>query len=127
MLETAEYIVHHFKGVFCVNFIAMEMMGNAVKNKNILWEDYSVLFQKAKRAIILLVQNGVDVQLYNFPLCTVEKGFWSIAVKSITDYKIRYMEACDSCRVKSICGGFFYSTKQLMCPKVYPVGDEYAG
>lgn len=63
-------------------------------------------FQKAKTAIEILVTSGIDVQLYNFPLCAVEHDYWRLAAKSITEYKIRYMEACDECSVKPICGGF---------------------
>ena len=119
--ETADYIVKHFPGVFCVNFVAMEMMGNAAKNREMLWIDYREVFQKAKPAVELLVEHGIDVQLYNFPLCAVERSYWSLAVKSITDYKIRYMEACEECQVREICGGFFVSTQKVMRPEVYPV------
>lgn len=119
--ETAKYIIDTYKQVFCVNFIGMEVMGNAAINKDNLWVDYSEAFRKAKNAINLLVNAGIDVQLYNFPLCSVDRGYWHIAVKSITDYKVRYMDECESCSVKEICGGFFYSTKQIIKPKVIPV------
>ena len=121
IFESAKYIQKNYKGVFCVNFVAMEMMGNAAVNKDELWIDYSEAFVKIRKAIDLLVCSGIDVQLYNFPLCAVDKGYWHIASKSITDYKIRFMDECDECQVKDICGGFFYSTKQLMQPKVQPV------
>lgn len=122
LTETAEYIVANYKGLFCVNFIAMEMMGSAAVHKEELWVDYPKVFRKAKGAIDILVKNGIDVQLYNFPLCAVDRGYWHIAAMSITDYKIRYMDECEKCKVKDICGGFFFSTKQLMKPKVTPIG-----
>lgn len=121
LLATAEYIVNKYSGVFCVNFIGMEMMGNASVNREELWVDYQDAFNNAKKAIDTLVKNGIDVQLYNFPLCAVEKGYWYIAAKSITEYKVRYMDECEGCEVKEICGGFFYSTKQVMQPKVIPI------
>lgn len=121
LVDTAKYIVDNYKGVFCVNFVGMEMMGNAALNKESLWIDYSEAFKKSKDAIDILVGAGIDVQLYNFPLCAVNRGYWHIAAKSITDYKIRYMDECDECSVKEICGGFFYSTKQIMKPRVTPV------
>ena len=116
--ETVEYIYKMYKGVFVVNFIGMEMMGNAAINRDLLWEEYSYFFQKIKRSIVYLVSKGVDTRLYNFPLCAVEKGFWSIVSKSITDYKIRYKDACSNCIVKEYCGGFFFSTLKLMNPEV---------
>lgn len=120
--QTAEYIVSNYKGIFCVNFIAMEMMGSAAVHKEELWVDYQKVFKQARGAIDILVRNGIDVQLYNFPLCAVDRGYWHIAARSITDYKIRYMDECEKCTVKDICGGFFFSTKQLMKPKVTPIG-----
>lgn len=122
LLNIAKYIVQQYQGVFCVNFIAMEMMGCAAVHKDELWVDYPIVFKKMKSAIDCLISHGIDVQLYNFPLCAVERGYWNIAVKSITDYKIRYMPECDQCKVKDICGGFFYSTKQVMKPSVTPIG-----
>lgn len=119
--ETAKYIAQNYKGLFCVNFMGMEMMGNAAINKDDLWIDYSDAFEKAREAIDILVDAGIDVQLYNFPLCSVQRGYWHIAVISITEYKIRFMEECENCSVKDICGGFFYSTKQIMKPKVKPI------
>lgn len=121
--DTAKFIVEYFPGVFCVNFVAMEMMGNAAKNREILWVDYAEVFKKAKTAIEILVTSGIDVQLYNFPLCAVEHDYWRLAAKSITEYKIRYMEACDECSVKPICGGFFVSTQKVMHPEVHPVKE----
>lgn len=121
--DTAKFIVEHFPGVFCVNFVAMEMMGNAAKNREILWVDYAEVFKKARAAIEILVTSGIDVQLYNFPLCAVEHDYWRLAAKSITEYKIRYMEACDECSVKPICGGFFVSTQKVMHPEVHPVKE----
>ena len=124
LVDTARYIVNNYQGVFCVNFIGMEMMGSAALNKDSLWIDYSEVFKKSKNAVDILVEAAIDVQLYNFPLCAVNRGYWHIAAKSITDYKIRYMDECEECSVKKICGGFFYSTKQIMKPRVTPVKCE---
>jgi His-Xaa-Ser system radical SAM maturase HxsC len=123
--ETAKYIALNYPGIFCVNYIGMEMMGNAALNKDELWVDYADVFKAARPGIDYLVNNGIDVQLYNFPLCDVNRGYWHIAAKSITDYKIRYMDECELCAVKDICGGFFQSTKQVMKPVVHPIKDKY--
>lgn len=117
----SQYIIKEYPGVFCVNFMGMEMMGNAALNREDLWIDYSDAFKKCRKAIDTLVDSGIDVQLYNFPLCSVDRGYWHIAAQSITDYKVRFMEECSNCSVKEICGGFFSSTKQVMKPKVYPI------
>lgn len=122
--ETAKYIIENYKGLTTVNFVAMEMMGNAVLNKERVWIDYGTIFIKIQMAVDLLILNGFDVKLYNFPLCMIKKGYWHIAAKSISGYKIQYQDKCSMCEVKDICGGFFYSTKKLMNPEVYPINTR---
>ena len=116
--ETAKYIAQNFRGVISVNFMAMEMMGAAAQNREMLWEDYRLIFQKIKKSLVYLICHGIDTQLYNFPLCALDRGFWPIAKRSITASKIRYKEACAVCSVRDMCGGFFYSTLALMDPDV---------
>ena len=119
--DTAKYIIENYRNVYGVTFIAMEMMGNAAVNREKLWIDYNDAFESIRGSINYLVSQGIDVLLYNFPLCAVGKGYWHMASKSITPYKIRYMDECKECSVKDICGGFFYSTKQVMKPTVRPI------
>lgn len=119
--DTARYIVEEYKNVLSVNFVAMEIMGNAALNKRKLWIEFEDLFANIKGAVQLLVKNGIDVELYNFPLCYVDKGYWSIASRSISDYKIQYVDDCKLCRIKEICGGFFGSTRRVINPKVKPI------
>lgn len=120
-VDTAFYISRNYPGVSTVNFVAMEMMGNAAVNRERIWIEYDRIFPKIQQAIDILINAGIDVKLYNFPLCVVKRGYWHIAAKSISAYKIQYQDSCESCCVKEICGGFFGSTKKLMNPKVYPV------
>lgn len=119
--ETARYIVSNYHNVSTVNFMAMEMMGNAAVNRERIWIDYDQIFNKIEQAVDILVTNGIDVKLYNLPLCMVKRGFWHIAVRSISSYKIQYQHTCSVCCVKDICGGFFGSTIRLMNPTVYPI------
>lgn len=116
--DTVRYITKEYAGVFVVNFIGMEMMGNAARNRAALWEDYAIVFRQIRDSVRYLIEHGIDTQLYNFPLCAVDQGYWPLVPKSITGYKIRYKEECENCSVKGICGGFFYSTLKLMDPTV---------
>ena len=104
-----------------VNFIAMEMNGSAAHNRDGLWVDYRAFFAAAKPAIHRLVRAGIDVGLYDFPLCAVEEAYWPLARKSITAWKVRYPEACDVCDEKSACGGLFRSTCLLGLFPVSPI------
>ncbi len=111
--KVAAYIIKYLPGVRCVNLMGLELMGNAAKNKNDVWLPYDEMFEKAEKAIMLLITHGIDTQLYNFPLCAVKKEYWDICSRSISDYKIQYDEACSECVVKEICGGVFDSTKRM--------------
>jgi len=121
--ETVRYIAKQYPGVFVVNFVGMEMMGNAIRNRILLWEDYAMLFQRIKEAVLYLISKGIDTQLYNFPLCAIDRGYWTLAVKSITDYKIRYKEECGKCAARSLCGGFFMSTLKIIDPEVKVIDE----
>ena len=114
MEHIAKYILRNFPGVGVVTIMGMEMMGNAAKNKDSVWIDYREAFYKSKKAIHLLVRNGIDVKLYNFPLCAVEREYWGICMKSISGYKVKFGPECDSCSVKSLCGGVFASTHSVV-------------
>jgi len=119
--ETACYIAASFPKVKQVTFMAMEMCGAAAINKELIWIDYETAAQYAQKAAIVLIRQGIKVLFYNFPLCKVNKGFWSLCADSITDYKIRYADTCGLCSVRSICGGVFSTTLGLTKMPLFPI------
>lgn len=121
MEKIARYIIKYFRGIACVNFMGLELMGNAAKNREKVWLPYDEAFQKSKKAIKLLIANGIDTQIYNFPLCSVEPAFWEICAKSISDYKVEFSNECLECDLKQICGGVFDSTKRVINFKGKPI------
>ena len=124
--KIADLIAAEFPGVETVKIIGLEMLGNAAKNQDQVWMPYPAAFQKSKAAIMTLVSAGVDVELYNFPLCAVDKEFWPICAKSISDYKVRFAERCNSCELKDACGGIFAGTYRLAKDDVRPIGEQNA-
>lgn len=121
IIEIAELISQEFRGVSCVKIMGLEMTGNAAKNKDSVWIDYPSAFRHSQKAIDLLIKAGIDVGLYNFPLCSVDKRYWHICEKSISDYKIRYSSECEQCKVKDACGGIFAGTIKLAEKDIKPV------
>ncbi len=122
--KISDLIVAEFSGIETVKIIGLEMLGNAAKNQDQVWLPYPAAFQKSKTAIMALISAGIDVGLYNFPLCAVDREFWPICAKSITDYKVRFAEQCDFCTVKDACGGIFAGTYRLAKDDVKPIGDK---
>lgn len=119
--EIASLISKEFNTAFGVKFIGLEMTGNAAKNRESVWIDYPAAFKKAKEGIDILVKSGIDVGIYNFPLCAVEKKYWNICEKSISDYKVRFACECDRCTVKDACGGMFSGTIRMAKEAVKPI------
>ncbi len=108
--EIADFILRHLKGIEYVSIIAMEMTGNARIHSEQVWIPYRKAFNSVKEAINILLKSGIDVKLYNFPLCTVDKQFWPMCSRSISSYKVRFEEECASCKYKNDCGGVFAGT-----------------
>jgi len=110
MTDIARLIINEFPHVDIVNYMAAEMCGNAVINSLDVWVNYSDAFHSCETAIDELISAGIDVGIYNFPLCSVPRKYWGLYKKSISGYKVRYGQVCDRCCEKTICGGVFASS-----------------
>lgn len=111
--KIAAYIAKYLPGVNKVAFMGLELMGNAAKNMEDVWVPYETAIKKSECAINHLIANGINVQIFNIPLCKVPKYLWNICAMSITDYKVQYNAECENCAVRDICGGIFESTKRM--------------
>lgn len=120
----AKFIVKELKNVKMVNIMALEMMGNAYKNRDDVWINFEEVQDYLYDSAIYLIKNGIPVNLYNFPLCNINEKLYSISHKSISDYKVRFKEECEKCLVKDMCGGFFNSTINVKSIKVKPIEGE---
>lgn len=119
--ELADFIVAHYPEVHVVNFIGLETRGNCARHLQALYLDAPAAFRAVQPAVLKLMKHGIDVQLYNFPLCAVAPGFWEICRRSITPEKIRYAPACGDCAARPYCGGFFQTTLAMTKPHVQPI------
>ena len=119
--KIAKLIVDELRGIAYVSVIAMEMTGNAYVNKDVLWIPYREAFVGIEDSVKMLIQNGVDVKLYNFPLCTVDRAYWSLCEKSISSNKVRFAESCEICRYKNACSGIFAGTIGLEKNELRPI------
>ena len=50
----------------------------------------------------------------------VDSKYWGLYKKSISGYKVRYLEACKDCNERNSCGGIFAGTVRLV-HKVNPL------
>ena len=109
----AQMISDELSEVDYVSIMAMEMTGSARVNQDKVWISYVDAAQVAEDAALVLIENGIDVKLYNFPLCTVKKEYWTLCEKSISPDKVRYAETCENCKMRNACGGVFAGTMSM--------------
>lgn len=122
--DLARFLTHTLPSISVVNLMATEMCGNAAIHRKDVWIDYQTAFQSCIPGIEMLIANGIDVGLYNFPLCSVPKAYWGLYKKSISEYKIRYAPICETCRMKNLCGGVFQSALSLATQNFKPFYEE---
>ncbi len=110
----SELIVRDFSGVEYVSVIAMEMTGSAYRNREKVWISYREAASEIEEALLFMIENGINVKIYNFPLCTVNRKLWMLCERSISPQKVRYAEVCEDCSYKSDCGGVFAGTLKMV-------------
>ena len=110
LTDIAKLITREIPKVEYVSIMAMEMTGSARINKDMVWIPYTDAGKYAGEAAYVLLKNGIDVKLYNFPLCSVKSELWPLCEKSISPEKVRYSEVCNLCRMREACGGVFAGT-----------------
>lgn len=117
----AALIADQFPEVIVVNFINLEVRGSCFTNRDQVYLTPEESFRSSRNAIDRLIASGIDVGLYNYPLCSIEESYWTLNHNSITPSKIRYYDVCDKCDVKKYCGGFFVSSKNTVHPLAKPI------
>jgi His-Xaa-Ser system radical SAM maturase HxsC len=117
----AKFISRNLPFVNHIAFMGMEIMGYARKNINSLWIDPYEYNDELKAAVYELNRNRLNVSIYNHQLCILDPELWHLACKSISDWKNEYFIECDSCSVKSNCGGFFSSSKNKHSNYIKPI------
>ena len=65
--------------------------------------DFSAIGAAVDHALL----HGLPARLFNFPLCSIPSEYRDHAAASISDWKRKYAPACDGCRAKADCTGFF--------------------
>jgi His-Xaa-Ser system radical SAM maturase HxsC len=118
----AEFVYRNLTFAAHVTFMGLEPMGFAVPNFEALWIDPWDYRDELTAATLFLARRGVSVSVYNHQLCTVPQTIWSFCRQSISDWKSEYLPVCETCDMRSQCGGFFMSSaKRRWSAHVTPV------
>jgi His-Xaa-Ser system radical SAM maturase HxsC len=107
--ETSRWIARNLPFVDHVALMGMENTGFALANEKSLWIDPMDYRESLAEGVQTLSATGMNVSIYNLPLCVIEPSIWPHAVQSISDWKNGYVEECEKCAQKSNCSGLFTS------------------
>jgi His-Xaa-Ser system radical SAM maturase HxsC len=103
----ADFISRHLPFAATWAIMQMERIGYGRMNWSRCFFDSSMDFTELGAAIDLMRARRQSVTLYNFPLCTIPHAFRTHATQSISDWKQKFLPACDFCQLRSRCAGFF--------------------
>ena len=93
-----------------ISIMNLEPTGWAKHNWKDLYQSPSKYERNLQKAVVTSELIGLNLVLFNYPLCHLPAGIRHKAVKSISDWKNFYPDECDNCLEKYTCGGYFIST-----------------
>lgn len=110
LLKLAEFIYKNMPFVEHIALMGLEIEGYTPYNIDKLWIDPYDYQETLKDTVYYLHTFGMNVSIYNIPLCLLPKELWPFSRKSISDWKNIYHDECSKCTELSNCGGFFKSS-----------------
>jgi His-Xaa-Ser system radical SAM maturase HxsC len=119
--ETSRWLARNLPFVDHVALMGMENTGFALANEKSLWIDPMDYRERLSEGVEILAATGLNVSVYNLPLCVLEPRIWPYAVQSISDWKNGYVEECTKCDEKSRCSGFFTSGRPRVSRGIHPI------
>ncbi|MDC3386018.1 His-Xaa-Ser system radical SAM maturase HxsC [Gammaproteobacteria bacterium] len=112
LISTCEYIARNLIFVDHVALMGLEITGYTRANLQELWIDPNEYREKLSEAVKILNTYKVVTSVYNHQLCLLNDDVLPNYIKSISDWKNEYVDECEKCTKKSLCGGFFSSSKK---------------
>ena len=110
--QLADFIHKNLPFVAWTAFMAMEHIGHAVSNERNVWVEPINYADKLAQAVLTIAQWRKEVAVYNVPLCLLPEQIHQFAQKSISDWKNKYLPACNQCSLKSKCCGLFATSQK---------------
>lgn len=108
----ATFIYKNLPFVKYISFMGLEDTGYSIKNQSIIWIDPADYQHELEEAVTGLNDVGMNVSIFNLPHCLLNKTMHSFARKSISDWKVKYVECCEICTMKNECCGLFSTSKK---------------
>lgn len=106
-LALAHFLTTHLSWAEVWAIMQLEPIGFARIDWQAKFVDTSENFEILEEVLKLTELKDMKTLLYNFPICTVKPRFRQRCVKSISDWKQKYLDECNVCVCKTGCAGFF--------------------
>lgn len=107
LLKMSGFIYKNLPFVRYVSFMGMETIGWAVKNSELVWVDPIEYKTYLEEAVLFLSSTGIETSVFNIPHCLLPASLYPYATRSISDWKVKYLEDCEKCLHKAECCGLF--------------------
>jgi His-Xaa-Ser system radical SAM maturase HxsC len=121
LVPLMQFIYRNLPFVSHIALMGLENMGYVKKNKELLWIDPLDYAPDLEKAVKTAYYYGMNVSIYNLPLCVLPKTLWPFARQSISDFKNLYFDACNNCSVRNKCAGLFSSSYELHSRGISPL------
>lgn len=121
IVEFSEFIFRNLPFVHHVAFMGNEYTGMSKRHFKDIWihpREYGSMLQEA---VQYLAAVGMNVSIYNHPLCLLEPSIRTYARQSISEWKRHFYPICAQCVLLSLCGGVFKSSEKLLVGSITPV------
>ena len=119
--ETCAWLARNLPFVDHVALMGLENTGFALANQDLLWIDPLDYQADLACGVEMLRAAGMNVSIYNLPLCLLDRSVWDIAVQSISDWKNGHLPECDGCAVRRRCAGFFLTGRLRVSRGIRPL------
>ena len=125
--ETCTWLGRNLPFADHVALMGLENTGFALANQDLLWIDPLDYRADLACGVDILRAAGVNVSIYNLPLCLLDRSVWNVAAQSISDWKNGYLPECDACAARQRCAGFFSSGRPRISRGIKPIPALEAG
>jgi His-Xaa-Ser system radical SAM maturase HxsC len=125
--ETCAWLARNLPFVDHVALMGLENTGFALANQDLLWIDPLDYQADLAMGIDILRSTGVNVSVYNLPLCVLDRSVWDSAAQSISDWKNGYLPECGNCAVRPQCAGFFSTGRPRFSRGIKPIAEVSGG
>lgn len=121
--EYAHWICRNLPFISHLSIMGMEPIYQARINIEKLWIDPYEYQNEMYNACIHLIRNNLLFFIYNHQLCVVPKELRRYCCKTISEFKMLYLDECLKCNQKDLCGGLFQTAKNFHSVAIKSIED----